>query len=428
MVVPGKQSKMSHANMKCEVCHTQAQQQCWNCHVEESNTITSLPLLGTNDVNMALNLPFGVGPINGPIINVREAEGEPILTDEQNARLKELPAENDAAHISVVLTFPQSKNQYNKALKYLGKNNYGQVTSMVHCPGPPRGIKTQPRDPRPLNKDGGLIMTKSGEYGKEGAVSDITTAAEGAWFMEPGHSIARNPDGFGYDACYNCHADTVRLGQEPITYFRKQPWVMNTVGDPDAVLPATHLANNAGMIKNGTAWNCNCHGPAAVHNGTFDGPWPLHNTPEDEYTTPPVPGNCGNGAALYAANCQVCHGALSSSTKRGRTEEQIEAAISTQAAMARLKGKLTDAQLAEIACALSDGGSSSGGTTINGGQLYTDNCAACHGALATSAKKGATYARIAMAIANQSPMNQMASLKALTDDEIHAIAKALGGE
>jgi mono/diheme cytochrome c family protein len=242
--------------------------------------------------------------------------------------------------------------------------------------------------------------------------------------MEPGHSIARNPDGLGYDACYNCHADTVRLGQEPITYFRKQPWVMNTVGAPEAVLPASHLANNTGMIKNGSAWNCNCHGPALVHNGTFDGPWPLHNTPEDEYVDPPVPGNCGNGVTLYAQNCAICHGALDSSAKRNRTEEQIEAAISTQTAMAGLKGKLSNAQLAEIACALSD---SQGTPAPDGAALYNSNCTACHGALASSAKTGATFTRIKWGLANV-PLMSATNLQALTDDEIHAISHALGGE
>ena len=70
--------------------------------------------------------------------------------------------------------------------------------------------------------------------------------------MEPGHSIARTPDGVGYQGCFNCHADTVRLGQEPITYYRKNPWVMKSIGAPEALMPGSHYAD--GRYKNADHW------------------------------------------------------------------------------------------------------------------------------------------------------------------------------
>ncbi len=271
MPVPGKVSMMNHKNVKCEACHTQAQQNCWNCHLEKSEEVTGLPLIGTND--------FSIDALY-PIVNVREAEGEPALTKEENALLMEAPAENDLATLSLALTFPNSPNTVNKSVRVLARNHKGQVGSVVHCPGPMKGSNNPTNDPQKLNLDGGLYLTKSGVYGSIGAVGDVTTSAEGSWYMEPGHSIARNPDGNGLTGCYNCHADTVRLGQEPITYYRKNPWVMKSIGAPEAIMPSSH---SDGRIKDANgAFNCNCHSPnALVHTGTVNGPWPLDVLPEN---------------------------------------------------------------------------------------------------------------------------------------------------
>ncbi|MFA5355015.1 MAG: cytochrome c, partial [Thermodesulfovibrionales bacterium] len=59
---------------------------------------------------------------------------------------------------------------------------------------------------------------------------------------------------------------------------------------------------------NGSNWNCNCHdnGTGLVHNGTFEGPWPIRNVaPFDDFVSGPV--HEPNGAELYVTNCKACH-------------------------------------------------------------------------------------------------------------------------
>ena len=343
MPVPGKVSAMSHKNVKCEACHTQAMQNCWNCHLEKSEALTGLPLIGTNDLSLNVLLS---------IVNVREAEGEPALSAEENALLKESSAENDAANLDLALTFPTSPNTVNKSVRFLARNNKGQVGSVVHCPGGPAGINNPNRDPQPLNLDGGKYITKAGEYGEVGSVGDATYAAEGSWYMEPGHSIARTPDGVGYQGCFNCHADTVRLGQEPITYYRKNPWVMKSIGAPEALMPGSHYAD--GRYRNTTTggYNCSCHSTTGlVHNGdATTGPWQLDVLPEPEVVTPD-PGTTPDGAALYASKCAACHLPLATSTKAGATFDRIKSAITYLGAMQSLSS-MTDEMIHAVAHAL----------------------------------------------------------------------------
>lgn len=343
MPVPGKTPTMSHKNVKCEACHTQAQQNCWNCHLEKSETLTGVPLIGTND--LAINALVAS-------VNVREAEGEPALTAEENALLKEMPAVNDAATLSLALTFPTSPNTVNKSVRFLARNNKGQVGSVVHCPGTPTGVNNPNRDPQPTNLDGGQYNTKSGAYGEVGSVGDVTTAAEGSWYMESGHSIARNPDGTGYEACYNCHADTVRLGLEPITYYRKNPWVMKSIGAPEALMPGSHYADNRYVNPNG-GFNCSCHSSnGLVHNGnTTTGPWQLDILPEKDAPTDPNDPPVIDGAALYGTNCALCHMPLASSNKAGATFDRIKWGIVNLPIMQSLSN-LSDDAIHAIAKAL----------------------------------------------------------------------------
>jgi hypothetical protein len=60
--------------------------------------------------------------------------------------------------------------------------------------------------------------------------------------------------------------------------------------------------------------------------------------------------------------------------------------------------------------------------TLDGAALYTQYCAGCHGALASSSKKGATATQIQSAI---NGVGAMSSLKTLTSAQIQAIAAAL---
>jgi mono/diheme cytochrome c family protein len=89
---------------------------------------------------------------------------------------------------------------------------------------------------------------------------------------------------------------------------------------------------------------------------------------------------------------------------------------------------LTSAQVAAIATALA-------GTTTtppppppattDGPTLYANNCAGCHGSLATSTKIGRTAAQITAAI---SSVSAMSGLKSLTSAQVAAIATALAAQ
>lgn len=66
----------------------------------------------------------------------------------------------------------------------------------------------------------------------------------------------------------------------------------------------------------------------------------------------PVTGNAQVGATLYAQNCAGCHGPLESSTRRGRTAEQITNAIQGVPVMNQRLSNLTQEQIRDIAAAL----------------------------------------------------------------------------
>ncbi|MFL5262515.1 MAG: c-type cytochrome [Anaeromyxobacteraceae bacterium] len=192
---------------------------------------------------------------------------------------------------------------------------------------------------------------------------------------------------------------------------------------------------------------------------------------------PPPPPPAADGAALYTQSCAGCHGALATSSKRGATAAQIQAAIAAnRGGMGSLSG-LTAAQLQAIASALATAtppppppppaactytysawsacangtqtrtvvSSSPAGCTgtpvlsqactvttppppppppaIDGAALYTQSCSGCHGALATSSKRGVTSAQIQAAIAAN--RGGMGSLSGLSTAQVDAIAAAL---
>jgi mono/diheme cytochrome c family protein len=187
------------------------------------------------------------------------------------------------------------------------------------------------------------------------------------------------------------------------------------------------------------------------------------NIPGGTTTTPPP---STDGAALYTQYCAGCHGALASSSKKGATATQIQNAINSVGAMSSLKS-LTSAQVQAIATALAGSttpppaactytysawGTCQSGTqtrtvvsstpagctgtpvlsqsctstppVVDGAALYTQYCASCHGALASSSKKGATASQIQSAI---NSVGAMSSLKSLTSAQVSAIAAALSG-
>jgi mono/diheme cytochrome c family protein len=131
-----------------------------------------------------------------------------------------------------------------------------------------------------------------------------------------------------------------------------------------------------------------------------------------------------DGAALYASKCGSCHGALATSSKRGRTAAQIQAAIGNINAMNSLSS-LAPAQVQAIAAALGSTSPSTppSSTPSDGAVLYASWCGSCHGSLATSSKRGRTASQIQSAI---SSVSQMRSLSSLTATQVQSIATALG--
>jgi predicted CxxxxCH...CXXCH cytochrome family protein len=127
------------------------------------------------------------------------------------------------------------------------------------------------------------------------------------------------------------------------------------------------------------------------------------------------------GASLYASNCADCHGPLDSSTKPGRTAAQIQAAIDSVGAMSSLS-TLTAAEVQAIADALASVAAPPPSSTPDGATLYADDCAGCHGALATTTKPGRSAAQIQAAIDS---VGAMSSLSTLTTAEVQAIADVL---
>jgi mono/diheme cytochrome c family protein len=126
-------------------------------------------------------------------------------------------------------------------------------------------------------------------------------------------------------------------------------------------------------------------------------------------------------AALYASYCQGCHNPLASSTKHGRTADQIKNSISTVSAMKSLSS-LNSAQLQAIAIALGASQTPIPSVILDGASLYAGNCAGCHSSLASTVKPGRTAAQIQNAISAVSSMN---SLSSLSSAQIQAIAAAL---
>jgi mono/diheme cytochrome c family protein len=133
-----------------------------------------------------------------------------------------------------------------------------------------------------------------------------------------------------------------------------------------------------------------------------------------------APSSTVDGAALYATNCAGCHGALAVSSKKGATAAQIQVRMD---APPYAKTILTTAEVQAIADALAVTPPTTTpppATTVGGAALYATNCAGCHGALAVSAKKGATAAQI------QVRMDAPPYAKTiLTTAEVQAIAGAL---
>ena len=139
-------------------------------------------------------------------------------------------------------------------------------------------------------------------------------------------------------------------------------------------------------------------------------------------TPPPAP-TPPDGAVLYATNCAGCHGSLATSSKLGATTVRIQNAISGNVGNMGSLANLTAADIQAIATALALPTPPPPPVTPDGAALYTANCAACHGPLASSSKQGISIARLQAAISANT--GGMGSLSTLTVSEIQSIVTAL---
>ena len=159
----------------------------------------------------------------------------------------------------------------------------------------------------------------------------------------------------------------------------------------------------------------------------------LTNATTPPVVTPPVTA-APDGAALYAAQCSTCHGALATTSKLGSTVVRLQNAISGNVGGMGALTSLSAADMQAIATALNGAATPSPTPTptptpaptptpVDGASLYVAQCAACHGALAGSGKRGATLARLQNAIATNA--GGMGALSSLSVTEVQAIITAL---
>lgn len=126
-----------------------------------------------------------------------------------------------------------------------------------------------------------------------------------------------------------------------------------------------------------------------------------------------------DGAAVYAGECEVCHGVLKSSTKMNRTAAQIQSAINGNIGGMGYLTYMTAAEVQATAAALANGAPA----PVTGPALYGSYCAGCHGSLANSTKKNRTAAQTQAAI--NANAGGMGALKTLTAAQVQMIAAAL---
>ncbi len=209
-----------------------------------------------------------------------------------------------------------------------------------------------------------------------------------------------NSDGTAlYSAnCAGCHGSLASSGKKGISIARLQSAIANNVGGMGYLLTLS-VSEVQAVVTVLT--------PA---------------TP----TPTPTPTPVVDGPTLYGSYCASCHGALASSGKAGATASRIQTAINNNTGSMGSLSVLSSAQITAIGTALAAVTPAPVPTptpVVDGPTLYGSYCASCHGALASSAKAGATASRIQTAINNNT--GSMGSLSVLSSAQITAVETAL---
>ena len=152
-----------------------------------------------------------------------------------------------------------------------------------------------------------------------------------------------------------------------------------------------------------------------VERTDYSGAIPISIDKTDDGTA----NSSSNGLELYQTYCSSCHGALESSSKRGKSLSVIKNAIVTIPQMSGLN--LSDAVLQSIAGVLQNSPDPEPSRVLYGKDLYQAICATCHMPIESSQKGNITYERLSSALSN---VNEMKSI-ALSTDQINSLVEVL---
>jgi mono/diheme cytochrome c family protein len=260
----------------------------------------------------------------------------------------------------------------------------------------------------------GFTVVIAAGCGSSGSgVSTAGTASTPAAVTPPSTSATNTTTGsvLYTSNCAGCHGALATSSKTGVTLARLQSAISNNTAGM-GTFSSLSAADLQAIV---TALN-----PATT-------PTPTSTTTPTSSTTPtPVP----DGAALYSADCAGCHGTLATSSKKGITVARLQSAISGNTGGMGSLSTLSASEIQALVTALNPVTSASTPTptpapapALDGPSLYTANCVSCHGALASSAKAGATATRIQTAINNNT--GGMGALSSLTSAQISLIEGAL---
>ncbi len=130
-----------------------------------------------------------------------------------------------------------------------------------------------------------------------------------------------------------------------------------------------------------------------------------------------------DGTTLYGHMCASCHSALANTTIQGNTASAIQSAIDQNVGNMGFLSTLTSAEVQAIADVLPGATPVDPTQPIDGTTVYSNSCASCHGALASTSIQGRTASSIQSAIDQN--IGNMGFLSTLTTEEVQAVADVL---
>jgi len=130
-----------------------------------------------------------------------------------------------------------------------------------------------------------------------------------------------------------------------------------------------------------------------------------------------------DGTTLYGNMCASCHSALANTTIQGNTASAIQSAIDQNVGNMGFLSTLTTEEVQAIADVLPGATPVDPTQPVDGATVYSNSCASCHGALASTSIQGRTASSIQSAIDQN--IGNMGFLSTLTTEEVQAVADVL---